>query len=481
MNIFTIGIAGIVLVAWGGVGGGALAQVGVETEAAKVAWLEAHAARVISIDPDHIDFTDLEPLRHAIGDARVVQLGEQSHGDGAVFLAKCRLVKFLHQEMGFDVLVWESGMFDCREVDRAIRGAHGGDDAGEREGKDIGEEEAEEVWRLAWKNGIFGIWALSAQAQPVLQYVHDVAGSERPLEIAGYDCQFSSGDVGRWLDAMATFLEPLGEMHPSQRIIDALRREQGVLTGEARTTAQAEGVVQGLENLAGLFDAARAAVEEKHGREESEFMRRTIDDARATARASQAHLERRQNPTVNMNHRDERMGENLIWLANERHRGRKLIVWAATMHAVHDAEAIRSPVMPDLYKGIVTAGAAAKRVLGDDLYTIGFDAHEGSAGICFGRPRPIELSPKGSLGALLAQVDHPFLYVDFRGVPEEHWLRRKHVARPLGYAVLEADWTGQMDALFFTRRMFPSTQTERAPVGAILTVGQNLPVAPRPE
>ena len=68
---------------------------------ARIAWLTANAAPIRSIDPSRSadDFSDLEPIRRAIGDSRVVLLGEQSHGDGATFLAKARLVKFLHQRM----------------------------------------------------------------------------------------------------------------------------------------------------------------------------------------------------------------------------------------------------------------------------------------------------------------------------------------------------------------------------------------------
>src|SRR6476646_1280732 len=80
---------------------------------ARVAWLKEHAVGLRSIDPADEDFADLEPLRKVIGDARIVQLGEQSHGDGATFHAKARLIKFLHQKMGFDVLAFESGLYDC--------------------------------------------------------------------------------------------------------------------------------------------------------------------------------------------------------------------------------------------------------------------------------------------------------------------------------------------------------------------------------
>jgi hypothetical protein len=86
----------------------------------RITWLKNHAITLHSIDPADEDFADLEPLRWAIGDARIVQLGEQSHQDGATFHAKARLIKFLHQKMGFDVLAVESGLYDCRKASTAM-------------------------------------------------------------------------------------------------------------------------------------------------------------------------------------------------------------------------------------------------------------------------------------------------------------------------------------------------------------------------
>ena len=87
----------------------------------QVRWVAGHSLAVRSIDPADEDFSDLMPLVQVIGKARVVQLGEATHGDGSTFLAKGRLVRFLHQVMGFDVLAWESGIFDVRRVDTALR------------------------------------------------------------------------------------------------------------------------------------------------------------------------------------------------------------------------------------------------------------------------------------------------------------------------------------------------------------------------
>ena len=87
-----------------------------DTEVNKVKWLQDNAIHLSSIDPNNTDFADLRPLENVIKNTKVVMLGEQSHGDGTTFLAKVRLIKFLHQELGFDVLAFESGLYDCNKV-----------------------------------------------------------------------------------------------------------------------------------------------------------------------------------------------------------------------------------------------------------------------------------------------------------------------------------------------------------------------------
>jgi erythromycin esterase len=83
---------------------------------ARVAWLKQHVAPLRTIDPNDEDFADLEPIRQAIGDNRIVMISEQSHGDGATFYPRTRLNKILHQKCEFDVLAFESGLYDCRQA-----------------------------------------------------------------------------------------------------------------------------------------------------------------------------------------------------------------------------------------------------------------------------------------------------------------------------------------------------------------------------
>src|SRR5687767_15762634 len=120
---------------------------------ARIVWLSRNSVALHSIDPTVADdpFTDLEPLKAAIGNSRIVVLGEQSHGDGATFLAKGRLIKFLHQRMGFDVLAWEAGLFNAHDMDAAVR-------------------DTLVALDQVRGRGLYPIWALSAQIAPVFEY-----------------------------------------------------------------------------------------------------------------------------------------------------------------------------------------------------------------------------------------------------------------------------------------------------------------------
>ncbi len=67
---------------------------------------------ISSVNPSDEDYDDLEFLKDVLKDKKIVLLGEQIHYDGTTLLAKTRLVKYLHDSLGFDVLFFESGLYD---------------------------------------------------------------------------------------------------------------------------------------------------------------------------------------------------------------------------------------------------------------------------------------------------------------------------------------------------------------------------------
>src|SRR5262245_36889034 len=196
---------------------------------ARITWLKEHAIALRSIDPADEDFSDLEPLRKAIGEARIVQLGEQTHGDGATFHAKARLIKFLHQKMGFSVLAMESGLYDCRKAWELLR-----------EGKEPYE---------AVTHGVMGTWTGSKQFQPVIDYLGTNAKSERPLELCGFDCQFTGRASVTHLQAdISKVLDTLGDKSISEENRTALTEMlAGMLKRLSTPPSQAEALARTLK------------------------------------------------------------------------------------------------------------------------------------------------------------------------------------------------------------------------------------------
>ncbi len=425
----------------------------VETDA-RVGDLLERSLFIASIDPaDDGDFADLQPFKKLIGDSRLVVLGEQSHGDGAVFYAKARLIKFLHQEMGFDVIAWESGMFDCREVDRALHDPN--------------------VKMADIKSmGIFGIWTASAQVKPTLEYVRSTLATDHPMETCGFDHQFSGGAASKWAAATIAFFD---------------KADSTLLTAEMRTdltdgyskmfqrgenglpdVAAIEPLEQKWAAICVLMDQHRDALIKANGAEEFAFMRRCADDALISVK-SMLEFVRGQGKmkATDNNTRDQRMGENLIWLVNERYKDRKIISWMATMHAVHDIQQIKGLGGPDIYEGVTNCGTVAHRAIGGTMYTIGFTAADGKAGNVFGQwTNDLKPPSAGSLEDLCLQTGAPFLFIDFKSLPADHWLRKPMVSRPLGYGEMLATgggWPQQVDAMFYIQTMFPSTREDALP------------------
>ena len=458
-------------------------------------WIAANAIEIRSIDPEDEDFSDLEPLLHAIGPARVVLLGEPSHGAGSAFRAKARLSKFLHQRMGFDVIAWESGFYEMRLAQAGLR---------------TGEDAV-----LAAQRGVMTVWSNAAEARPLFEYVKASQGTTRPIEMVGLDMNVSAPGVDERLAAdlrsfvtalrdsalrrdLAMLVDRAAAAHERLRAHAVAEERKWIeasragLAGKALEDAlksweQEEGRQQRptkadfaefLAATAGLLQSVRVnrkAVEEVHSAAEIAFMARAVENLRGRVtriynKDRPDSLPENVQTSQSWNLRDGLMADNLRWLMQEVYPDEKVIVWAHNAHVMNayfaaDWRSVQTKSQPG---GMKPAGVSLKEWLKGDVYTIAVTTYEGEEAWANGQRRaPILPAPEASFESRLHRMGKPHLFLDLRSARAERQnpMRTTYSLRVSGYGQpsgeygndLVPDLTQAFDAIFYIDRMAPAT------------------------
>lgn len=89
-----------------------------------VEWIAAHAVRLKTPEAGH-GFADMQPLKKIIGDARIVSLGEATHGTREFFQLKHRMLEFLATEMGFTIFSIEANMPEAYRLNDFVLNGNG--------------------------------------------------------------------------------------------------------------------------------------------------------------------------------------------------------------------------------------------------------------------------------------------------------------------------------------------------------------------
>lgn len=118
-----------------------------------------------------IDFSKLEFLKSELEKADIVLLGEPSHSP-QYYDIKIQLVKYLHEQLNFDVLAFESGLYQMETANSDIK-----------KGKSI---------FSSFDSSLFPIWTSTEEFQRIYSYLDSLRNCKDSLEIAGFDCQVSA-------------------------------------------------------------------------------------------------------------------------------------------------------------------------------------------------------------------------------------------------------------------------------------------------
>ena len=398
------------------------AALGPSAAAQDAADLVAEAAVEVSAD-------DLDAVLDAVGDARVVLLGEAWHGDGGAIALRAGLVRALHERLGFTVLAFEADFFALHQDWERFR--QGGSLSAVRD----------DVWDF---------WADTRAAAPLWDYVEARAAAGDTLHVAGFDTQVRSD---RSRDELPGWL----------------REHLGALPGA--DPAQVEGAVATVAAALGTPGSDPGAVTDEGFASLLRLLVRLEHEADSPFVAQAAESLRR---NVQDENRDLGMGDNIVWLAAERFPDRKVIVWAHNNHVLMDkwafwntpeGEAARARLSVAAVADWDYAGGAVRRAFGPGAVSLAVVPYEGTYSPDIGpvlNRHPADLdatatlapAPEGTVEAALAARGHDLAFVDLRplrgvGLVPSRVLHYASGADPAALRLADG-W----DGLLFVRRTY---------------------------
>ena len=313
----------------------------------------AAAAIDVACEPfASVDEVDLSPLMARVGGARVVLIGESTHGTSEFYRLRARITRELIERKGFSVVALEADWPDAAVMDRHARGLA------------AAEERARAFPRFpAW------MWRNRETAEFVdwLRARHGTPG-RAPVRIRGLDIYA----MHRSIEAVLAFLDSNDPAAAARA-----RRRYGCLApwaddparyGRAVTAGSLDGcereAVEALEDLLRTrLDGARAPHDDLFDAQRNAALVRSAERYyRAMYVGSRE----------SWNLRDAHMFETLQSVMEHAGPGTRAVVWAHNSH-VGDAAATDMGA-----RGETSLGSLARTAFGDGAYLIGMGTDRGT-------------------------------------------------------------------------------------------------------
>lgn len=395
-------------------------------------FVEEHAQHIVAVDPDSINFTDLEAIGNAIGNARVVMLGEQDHGDAPSFLAKTRIIKYLHEQKGFDVLAFEGDFFMNYDWEKAIK-----------DGRNLDS---------FFKQNIPPIWTYCHACVPLFKYIPATLQTARPLAVTGFDNQMGSKAMFPVLDSAIKKLQlPITTRQDYSTVIYPLISKWYNHLKDSVKIGKCISYLKEIKQQLG------------DGKESSGFWPMLIDN-------QLTHIEewiKIKEFWPHMNVRDSQMAVNLKWISEVKYAGKKIIVWAHNYHvSKHSGHYPQEFMNEAKTMGSCYTSEAAMR---NQTYILGFTSYRGTEGRLAREIRKIPAPKKNSLENWMNK-DYQFAFVNFRDYnainnqkQESFYMSGATIGGGTDAADHRnemAEWTNIYDGVFYIKDMYPCKEVK---------------------
>jgi erythromycin esterase len=410
-----------------------------------VKWASTRAIPLTSVEPGG-DLTDMLPLKAVVGSARVVAIGEPTHGAHEPLAFRNRLTRFLVEQMGFTAVAVEGGFTESWSIHAFVTG---------------GGCELAAIVRNGFTYG-FGEYVENQELIDwIRRYNSDQAHTHK---VHFYGIDLTGGQNEPFKDARRSVDFPLAFLaHADSAAADRLRREiepsldkfddakYGSLSSVGR-----ERLESSLVNVVAELKQKRSALVAASSAEEYDWALHSIEVARQLNKFFQSLpvIGLRMSPEVGpaMMARDSAMAENVRWVLGREGADCRLVLFA------HNAHIMNSKLEGGFWAGIrekpSMMGTFLRAALGRDLVIIGGSA--GGTADDMPRPEPIPTS----VDSVLATTGIPRFLLDLRPARDDPpvlaWLS---APRPLHLNItahMMVTPVAAFDAFYFVDKLTPA-------------------------
>jgi protein-L-isoaspartate(D-aspartate) O-methyltransferase len=330
--------------------------------------LEPLAAAVReAVEPfDDIDTLDFRPLLARIGDARIVLLGESTHGSSEFYRFRDRLSRALIESRGFKFVAIEGDWPDAARIDHYVRHANA----------------PPSEW-TAFARFPTWMWR-NREVQAFVDWLHQRNAHRPPAERVA----FHGLDLYSLFHSIRSVLEYLERVDPETARAARLRyacltpweSDPAVYGSAALTGAYRSCEREVVAMLADLMRKRPAYI----GHDGERFLD-AVQNAKLVADAERYYRTMYYGSRASWNLRDRHMFETLEALLDHHGSRSKAIVWAHNSHVGYSSATEMSA------RGEYNIGQLCRDRFGDGVYAVGFGTHRGMVAAATEWDGPMEI------------------------------------------------------------------------------------------
>lgn len=378
---------------------------------------------------------------------KIILLGEQSHGDGAVFDKKFEMVQELHENFGYNLLVFESGMYDNFKANELYHT--------KKENINI------------FNQSVGWLYTSTEVFQELLDYME----THPELKILGFDSQEST----------------LFEEYFLSDFKSLCSKNNIVISDEDYIEIEKTMIVRDFEKYAfnkkdstNLYNNINNVIEKIEQVPKNDIKTKVLvqtfksvfSDLDFGLKTLQKEKIAIQNP------RDKQMAENLIFI-KENYPKEKIMGWGASYHFANKLNEFEYTLETENYikkqiaitdsihgnshttineeiaqikelKYAVPMGQILKEKYGSKLFSIAFTSFKGHFfNIEIDQTSPILLPPSNSIESHLKNQNINFKLSILKNTSD------KYYSSALGYMPLYAHWENIFDGIYYIENMYP--------------------------